>query len=97
MKGAGQNFGVVPSATFETYSQVLNGLHYNADMAFADEALEQVIAVINSLIPNQPVPLALHFILFADPMTLEVSRGSYVFIPLKRLNDAESVTSPSLP
>jgi hypothetical protein len=67
MKGAGQNFGVVPSATFETYPQVPDGLHYNADMVFADEALEQVIGVINSLIPNQPVALALHFISFAGP------------------------------
>lgn len=94
MKGAGQNFGVVPSATFETYPQVPDGLHYNADMVFADEALEQVIGVINSLIPNQPVALALHFIFFADPTTLEVSRRSYAIIPPGRCNDAESVTSP---
>jgi hypothetical protein len=95
MKGAGQNFGVVPSATFETYPQVPHGLHYNADMAFADEALEQVIGVINILIPNQPVALVLHFIFFADPTTLEVSRCSYAIIPPGRRNDAERVTSPS--
>jgi fumiquinazoline A oxidase len=97
MKGARQNFGVVPSATFETYAQVPDGLHYNADMVFADEALEQVIGVINKLIPTQPAPLALHFIFFADPITLEVSRRSYAVIPPGRRNDAEGVTSPSFP
>jgi fumiquinazoline A oxidase len=81
MKGAGQNFGIVPSATLETYQQVSDGLHYNADMVFADEALEQVIGVINGLIPNQPAVLALHFIFFADPVTLGVSRRRYPFIP----------------
>lgn len=97
MKGAGQNFGVVLSATFETYEQVPNGLHYNADMVFADEALEQVIGVINTLIPNQPPVLALHFIFFADPMTLKVSRCSCAIIPLESCNDAESVISQSFP
>ena len=76
MKGAGQNFGVVPSATLETYPQVPDGLHYNADMVFADEALEQVIGVTNGLIPDQPAALALHFTFFADPTTLKVSRRS---------------------
>jgi fumiquinazoline A oxidase len=73
MKGAGQNFGVVTSATLETYSQVPNGLHYNADMVFADDKLEQVIDVIDRLIPNQPAELSLDLIFFANPATLEVS------------------------
>lgn len=72
MKGAGQNYGIVTSVTLSTYEQVPNGMHYNADMVFANSSLESVLQIINDIIPNQPGELALDLLFVADPTTLDV-------------------------
>lgn len=70
LQGAGQNFGVVVETVFRTYDDPApGGLYYNVDMTFSGTQLEGVLAIINSIIPNQPGDLALIFLLAqADPM-----------------------------
>jgi len=75
MRGAGQNFGVVTSATFNTYPQTENGLHYDAELILTGDKLESVFQLVNDLIPTWPAELAVD-VLFAaapDPAPLTVS------------------------
>ncbi|TAQ85444.1 hypothetical protein B7494_g6222 [Chlorociboria aeruginascens] len=58
MKGAGQNFGVVTEAVYNTHPQISQGLYYNVDMLFTGDKLEAILTLINSFIPNQPAELA---------------------------------------
>ena len=73
MRGAGQNFGIVIEADFQTYAQVSQGQFYDVEMAFADEKLESVLEVMNNQIIDQPGELAVNIIFGADSMSLQVA------------------------
>jgi hypothetical protein len=49
MRGAGQNFAIVVSAVFHTFPQTDNGLHFDAELAFAPEKLEAVFELTNKM------------------------------------------------
>ncbi|KAL8748184.1 MAG: hypothetical protein Q9190_000003 [Brigantiaea leucoxantha] len=71
MRGAGQNFGIVIEADFQTYAQVSQGQFYDVEMAFADEKLESALEVMNNQIIDQPGELAVNIIFGADSMSLQ--------------------------
>lgn len=70
MRGAGQNFGVVIEATFETFPQTNGGVNYQADITFGIESVGTLIDIYNSLFPLPPA-LALILIGEVDPTTLQ--------------------------
>ncbi|ETS86542.1 hypothetical protein PFICI_00370 [Pestalotiopsis fici W106-1] len=49
VRGSGQNYGVVFESTFETWEATNAGMHYNADMTFTKEAVQQVMEITNDL------------------------------------------------
>ena len=71
IRGAGQNFGVVIEATFETYPQSNGGEMYSADMIFTGEHIDSIIDAMNSLYPVDE-NLALLIFYVANATTLEV-------------------------
>ncbi|KAL9035358.1 MAG: hypothetical protein Q9214_006618 [Letrouitia sp. 1 TL-2023] len=58
IRGAGQNFGIVIEADFQTVPQVSQGLFYDVEMVFSDDKLEPVLELMNRQIQNQPGELA---------------------------------------
>ena len=74
IRGAGQNFGVVIEADFQTAPQVPGGTHYDVEMQFADAKLEKVMELMNSQI-KAPLPpqLAVDIVFGANTTTLKVS------------------------
>ncbi|KAL9610448.1 MAG: hypothetical protein Q9167_004846 [Letrouitia subvulpina] len=56
--GAGQNFGIVVEADFQTVPPVSQGLFYDVEMVFSDDKLEPVLELMNRQIQNQPGELA---------------------------------------
>lgn len=49
MRGAGQNFGIVVSATLTTFPQTNDGLHYDGELFFTGDKLEAVFELTNKL------------------------------------------------
>ncbi|KFA46213.1 hypothetical protein S40293_07182 [Stachybotrys chartarum IBT 40293] len=68
MRGAGQNFGIVYEATFETFAQNSGGNHYVADFLVSPENLTAAMDVTNSLLETDPA-LAIATIFQNDPRT----------------------------
>jgi FAD/FMN-containing dehydrogenase len=74
IRGAGQNFGVIVEAVFETYPATNGGMQYSSDLTFSADKLEAVLNVTDSLlIPNLDPRLAIATAIAPDPTTLEVS------------------------
>ncbi|KAH0610191.1 uncharacterized protein H6S33_011718 [Morchella sextelata] len=59
-RGAGQNFGIATSATYQVYDQVNDGMHYTVDMEFSMSQLQDTLKVINA----QAAPLNENLALF---------------------------------
>ena len=76
IRGAGQNFGVVVEADFQTSPLVPQGLLYDVEMTFADEKLEAVLSLMNRQIDNQPAELAVNIIFGANTTTIKVRAPS---------------------
>lgn len=75
IRGAGQNFGIVIEALFETYPATNGGMQYSSDITFARDKLEAVLNVTNTLMtPDLDPALALAISLANHPVTLEVSK-----------------------
>ncbi|KAL8766522.1 MAG: hypothetical protein Q9209_006738 [Squamulea sp. 1 TL-2023] len=74
IRGAGQNFGVVVEADFQTAPQVPQGLQYDVEMQFAGDKLERVFDLMNQQI-KAPLPpqLAVNIIFGANVTTLKAS------------------------
>ncbi|KAL8783314.1 MAG: hypothetical protein Q9195_009422, partial [Heterodermia aff. obscurata] len=72
MRGAGQNFGIVTEADFQTAPQVPKGTHYDVEMQFADADLEKVLELMNRQI-KAPLPpqLAVDIVFGANATTLK--------------------------
>ncbi|KAL8919933.1 MAG: hypothetical protein Q9172_004726 [Xanthocarpia lactea] len=71
IRGAGQNFGVVIEATFETYPQSNGGEMYVADMIFTGEHIDSIIDAMNSVYPVDE-NLALLIFYVSNATSLEV-------------------------
>lgn len=74
IRGAGQNFGIVIEADFQTAPQVPQGTHYDVEMQFADSQLEAVFGLLNQQITAPLAPqLAIDITFGANTTTLKVS------------------------
>lgn len=95
IRGAGQNFGVVVEADFQTSPQVPQGLYYDVEMTFSDDKLEAVLALMNQQINNQPAELAVNIIFGANATTIKVG---FLFNPFlgRVLTRSNSQSSPSI-
>jgi len=71
LRGAGQSFAVVTSAVFNTFPQTNNGQHYNAEMLFRGDQLEDILTLTNNLIPVPP-ELGIEILFFVNPETAMV-------------------------
>ncbi|KAI1496064.1 hypothetical protein F5X99DRAFT_425229 [Biscogniauxia marginata] len=72
LRGAGQNFGIVTEAVFETFEATNGGMQYSADLSFTIDKLEQVFDTNNELLANGLDPaLALVTAVGSDPTSLE--------------------------
>ena len=77
LRGAGQNFGIVIEATFDTYPATNGGQQYSSDMTFSADKLEAVFDVTNRLLtPELDSTLSLALAVGSNPETLEVRRRS---------------------
>ena len=73
IRGAGQNFGIVVEADFQTYPQVPQGKYYDVEMQFADDQLEKVFELMNRQIKAPlPAELAVDIVFGANATTLKV-------------------------
>lgn len=73
MKGAGFNYGIVTSLTYEVYDATNDGLAMNADMIFAGSQNGSVWALAQSFVGKQPKELTVTFSIEYDVGTGEVS------------------------
>lgn len=74
LRGAGQNFGIVIEAVFETYPATNRGQQYSSDMTFSADKLEAIFDVTNQLLnPELDPKLSLMIAIVSNPETLEVS------------------------
>lgn len=74
LRGAGQNFGIVIEAVFETYPATNRGQQYSSDMTFSADKLEAIFDVTNQLLnPELDPTLSLMIAIGSNPETLEVS------------------------
>lgn len=74
LRGAGQNFGIVIEAVFETQAATNGGQQYSSDMTFSADKLEAVFDVTNRLSsPALDPALSLITAIGSNPETLEVS------------------------
>lgn len=74
LRGAGQNFGIVIEAVFETYPATNGGQQYSADLTFSADKLEAVFDLTNRLLtPELDSTLSLAIAIGSNPVTLEVS------------------------
>lgn len=72
LRGAGHNLGVVIESTYRTWPDE-GGLHYNADMVFADESLEGVVDTYRNLVEEGLDPSVFLILAFVyDPEAKKV-------------------------
>ncbi|KAL9017077.1 MAG: hypothetical protein Q9185_005588 [Variospora sp. 1 TL-2023] len=72
IRGAGQNFGIVFEAVFETYPATNGGQQYSSDMTFSADKLEAVIDTTNRLLtPELDPTLSIAIAIGSNPETLE--------------------------
>ena len=96
IRGAGQNFGVVIEADFQTAPQVPKGSHYDVEMQFADSELEKVLELMNQQI-KAPLPpqLAVDIVFGANTTTLKVNKYTSPAKPQNTNTFSPSPLSPS--
>lgn len=49
MKGAGHNFGIVTAAVVRAFPQINDGMHWESNLVFLPDQIEEVTETINSL------------------------------------------------
>lgn len=69
LRGAGQNFGIVTSATFQIHDQTNNGMALNGDFVYPASSKEAIFELVQSLNENKPDQLSLFGIIMFDRQT----------------------------
>lgn len=69
LRGAGQNFGIVTSATFQIHDQINNGMALNGDFVYPASSKEAIFDLVQSLNENKPEQLSLFGIIMFDMQT----------------------------
>lgn len=59
MRGAGQNFGIVTSATYKVHDQTNDGMALNGDFVYPASAKESIFQLVKSLEKDQPDELSI--------------------------------------
>ncbi|OQN99435.1 hypothetical protein B0A48_14412 [Cryoendolithus antarcticus] len=71
MRGAGQNYGVVVSATFNTFPETPGAMHYDGELILDGTQLEEVFEILNEMVPTWPAGLAFDVLFAAFPGSLD--------------------------
>ena len=74
LRGAGANFGVVTSATFQAHKLVDQGQVMNADLIFPASMSKQYFDVLSSFSGKMPAKLAVVTVIYYDTTAQAVSR-----------------------
>lgn len=74
VRGAGFNFGIVTSATYQAHPLVAGGQVMNADFIFPANMSQQYFDVLASFSGTMPANLAVITIIFYNPTAQAVSR-----------------------
>ena len=73
MRGAGQSFGAVISARYQTYAATNKGLFLDVEWNFPSNQTQAVVSYVNSLAPHLPTNLGIFVTIGVNPATLQVS------------------------
>ncbi|KAI1404331.1 hypothetical protein F4819DRAFT_138402 [Hypoxylon fuscum] len=66
IRGAGQNFGIVTSATYQIHEQTNNGMAFNGDFVYLASAKDTIFGLVKSLQHNQPNELSMFLSIMFD-------------------------------
>lgn len=73
LRGAGQNLGVVTSATFRIHDQTNDGMVLNGDFVYPASSKEAVFDLVKSLAEDQPDELSVFGIIMFDRQTQQTA------------------------
>lgn len=79
MRGAGFNYGVVTSVTYNVHNATNGGQAMNADMTFLGSQNDSVWAAAQSFVGKQPKELSITFSVSYNATLGKVSRFTYVY------------------
>lgn len=81
LRGAGHNFGIVTSATFQIHDQTNNGMALNGDFVYPASYKKEVFGLVESLNEKKPAELSLFAsIMFDMPTKQTVLMISAIYI-----------------
>lgn len=73
LRGAGHNYGIVTSATFQVYDQTNNGMALNGDFVYPASSKKEIFGLIESLNENKPAELSLFASIMFDMPTQQTA------------------------
>lgn len=69
LRGAGHNYGIVTSATFQIHDQTNNGMALNGDFVYPASYKKEIFGLVESLNENKPAELSLFASIMFDMQT----------------------------